>query len=115
MRFRNIDNNGDFTFGSGSNNYVTGNAAIALDIKTACLSFVNDCFFAQYDFIDWKNRLDYNQVENLKDELYSVISTRNGVNAVKTLDIEFVNHKFIASYDVITIYSSLQDNFTLWN
>lgn len=113
MKFRSLDDTGDWQFGKGLSSYATANDAIALDIKTACLSFVGDCFFAQYDFIDWKNRLDYNQVENLKNELYSVISTRNGVNAVKTLDIEFSNHKFIISYDIITIYSSLQDTFSL--
>ena len=57
MKFRNLDENHDWTFGRGLSNYTDRNNAIKLNIKTRLLSWLNDCFFAQDEGIDWYNRL----------------------------------------------------------
>lgn len=54
---RALDQDGDWTFGIGKNNYLTSQAAIAQDIKTRLLEFTNDCFFNLGAGIDWNNLL----------------------------------------------------------
>lgn len=57
MKFRNIDEKGDWTFGKGRGNYASGAAALMLNVKTRLLSFNNDCFFDMDAGIDWWNLL----------------------------------------------------------
>ena len=105
MKFRSLDKNSDWNLGQGINSYVQDNDAIALDIKTAVLSWVRDCFFAENDYIDWHTFLDKGQEENLQAALVSVISQRQGVVYVTTLDYNLEDRDFHADYDVVTIYS----------
>jgi len=57
MIFRNIDENGDWDFGKGIQDFTSGNKAIGLNIKTRIQSWVGDCFFDMNAGIDWLNRL----------------------------------------------------------
>ena len=112
MKFRNLDQNNDWVFGKGKQSYAITNEAIGLDIKTALQSWVGDCFFALYDYVDWHARLDKNQENNLKNELYSVIINRYGVVAVNTLNIELnPKRQFIVIYEIQTIFSKITDSF----
>ena len=45
MIFRSLDELGDWNFGKGVQDFVSGNDAIALNIKTRIQSWVGDCFF----------------------------------------------------------------------
>lgn len=54
MIIRALDSNGDFTFGKGKENYLSGNSAIGLNVQTRILCFLRDCFFDQQMGIDWK-------------------------------------------------------------
>lgn len=53
MIVRALDSNGDWTFGKGKNDYLSGNAAVAQLIKTRLLSFLGDCFFDTGAGLDW--------------------------------------------------------------
>ena len=53
MRFRNLDNNGDWCFGKGRNSYLTGNQALMMNIRTRLLEFYGDCFWDTEKGIDW--------------------------------------------------------------
>jgi hypothetical protein len=106
MIFRNLDASGDWTFGQGKGNYVAGNTAIGLNIKTRVLSWVNDCFFDKEAGIDWLNRLGLkNQFDLLKADLARVISQSEGVTGLNTLTVSLVGRSFSAQYSVDTIYS----------
>lgn len=66
MSVRAIDSLGDWTFGSGKNNYLTQNSEVRQDIQTRLLSFLGDCFFDLGAGINWfgflgsKNELGLN-------------------------------------------------------
>ena len=115
MNFRALDNNKDWTFGKGKNNYVQGDQAISLDIETAILSWVGDCWFSLKDCVDWKNRLDKGQEQNLEVELSTVIAQRQGVVTVNNLSYNLdILRNFTVSYDITTIFSqSVKNTITI--
>ena len=57
MKFRTLDSNWDWKFGTGNSDFANNSLATAYDIKTQILSWYGDCFFAMQDGIDWKNIL----------------------------------------------------------
>jgi hypothetical protein len=106
MIFRNLDADGDWTFGSGKGNYISGNAAIGLNIKTRILSWVGDCFFNQGAGIDWVNRLgSKNQRALLELDLRRIILQSFGVAGIISVDTILNNRSFSANYSVNTIFS----------
>lgn len=114
MIIRNLDQNGDWTFGNGLSNYLDRNAAIGLNIKTRLLSWVGDCFFDLNAGIDWINRLgSKNQRGLLESDLRRVILQSFGVTGIISFDTVLVNRVFIANYSVNTIFSkSFTDSIT---
>ena len=86
MSFRNLDLNGDWTWGIGRNNYVYRSQEIALNIKTRILSFLGDCFFAPTEGIDWWHLLEYNKQDKLENDVMSVIASTDGVESVEQVD-----------------------------
>lgn len=106
MIFRNLDANGDWTFGQGKQNYVVGNTAIGLNIRTRILSWVGDCFFALTAGIDWTNRLGRtNQKRLLEADLKRIILTSFGVTGLVSFDTSLINRAFNANYTIDTIFS----------
>lgn len=106
MIFRELDDSGDWLFGKGSNNFLRGNDAIGLNIKTRLLSWVNDCFFALDAGIDWINRMGLkNQQDLLSTELKSLILKSVGVTGINSLSVDLTGRDFTASYDINTIYT----------
>lgn len=53
MIIRSIDGTQDWQFGQGKQNYKTNQAAIAENIQTRLMSFLNDCWFDLGAGIDW--------------------------------------------------------------
>jgi len=107
MSFRNLDNNGDWTFGSGKQNYVKDNEEIRLDIKTRLNSWVNDCFFDLEAGIDWVNRLgSTNQKQLLEDDIKRIIAQTDGVSEILDFEVTLINRTFTANYNINTIYST---------
>lgn len=54
-RVRVLDNDHDWTFGKGANDYLVDGPAVNQNIKTRLLSFLGDCFFDVEAGIDWFN------------------------------------------------------------
>lgn len=106
VKFRALDQNNDWTFGYGLANYQTDDAAIALDVKTALLEWVGDCFFALLDGIDWKTRLDFNQKTALDNDITNLIKTRYGVMGITSFSSQLIGRQYSASYTIQTIYST---------
>lgn len=108
MIVRALDINGDWTFGKGRNNYLSGNAAIVQDISLRLKSFLGDCFFAIDEGIDWFNLLGSKNQVALELAVRSVILGTEGVvkliDAQVTLEEESrrINMRFIVS----TVYTA---------
>lgn len=106
MTFRNLTPTGDWTFGSGKNNYVKDSQEVALNVKTRVLSFFNDCFFAADEGINYWELLDYNKQEELENKIRSTIIETPGVTEVVQLDLLIgANRTFNVSYIISDIYS----------
>lgn len=111
MIFRNLDQNGDWTFGKGQNDYARANEAIGLNIKTRVLSWVDDCFFDMKAGIDWANRLgSKNQRPLLEQDLKRIISQSQDVTGLLKFDTILNGRAFSASYTITTIYSQSYQN-----
>lgn len=114
MKFRNLDENHDWTFGKGKNNYTQENKAIALNIKTRILSWLNDCFFAQDAGIDWVNRLgSKNQKSILELDLKKIILNSVDVIGLTKISISLEDRSFSAEYTVNTTHSTINDTVVL--
>lgn len=108
MIIRQVDANGDWTFGKGLANYAKNEQAIDQNVKTRILSWIGDCFFALQDGIDWKSRLDVGQQLNLESEIKANIVAAFGVVGVTSLSFKFdpSNRLETIHYDIQTIFSS---------
>ena len=57
MRFRVLDENWDWSFGRGQNDYASNSLAVSYDLKTKILSWLNDCFFDMDSGLNWQKFL----------------------------------------------------------
>lgn len=107
MIMRALTSTGDWQFGKGLANYNTNEAAVEENIQTWLQSWVNNCFFALRDGVDWRNLLDVGQQQNLEDSIRVNILQCYGVVAVNALTAFFdsqTRHITIQA-DVQTIFS----------
>lgn len=108
MIIRNIDSSSDWLFGQGSGNYLSGNPAIGLNIRTRLLSWVGDCFFDAGAGVDWTNRLSLkNQKRILDAELRRIILQSYGVTGIVSFysTLDTATRTYNASYELTTIFS----------
>ena len=108
--FRGIDASNDWLFGQGVNTYFTREKAIAADIKTALLFFLNDCFFAMTTGIDWWNLLGAKNPaakNNILLQTRQTIATREGVVRINSVDatVNPATRRLTVRYNISTIYS----------
>lgn len=116
MKMRNLDRAGDFTFGKGLQDYVTGQDAIALDIKTAIKVWTGNCSWALQFGVNWTQFLDKNQEPALLSALQALILSRDGVTGINQLSavLERGSRHLTVEYDVATIYTqSFQDSIII--
>lgn len=107
MIFRQVTASGDWTFGKGTSNYAQNEAAIDLNIQTAILSWVGDCFFDLQFGIDWTRFLDTGQQTNLQVALQTLILSLYGIVGVESVSAVFdpVTRRLTTRYSVTTIFS----------
>lgn len=116
MKIRNLDRDGDFVFGKGVQCYLTGQAAIALDIKTYLKLWTGNAFWALQGGVNWRQYLDKNQKTRLLAALQTAIMGRFGVMALNELsaNLDPNTRNIVVRYDVQTIYTqSFQDSVTI--
>lgn len=105
MIVRGIDNNSDWLFGKGKNDYKTEKDAVAQMIQTTVMSFVGDCFFAVNKGIDWFNLLGTNEEVQLKLSIATEILSISEVTGIIEISTNRdINRKLSLSYKVDTIY-----------
>ena len=108
MKFRAIDASNDWAFGSGVQSYLTGEAAIEADIKTALLVFLGECFFALQAGVDWWNLTGGKNPAaqaGIILQCRTVILGRSGVVAVNSVTPTLVGRRLSVAYNINTIYS----------
>lgn len=107
MRIRNIDYNNDWLFGHGTSDYVSEAYAVGLDIKLRLQEWVNDCFFALNNGIDWETRLgSHNQKLFLDADIRRVASETNGVLDLINFQSNVVGRRYHCSFEVYQQYST---------
>lgn len=89
MITRALDSAGDWTYGSGQQNYLLGESAIEQNIVTTVQSWIGDIYYALDFGVDWYNRLDVGQQNNLVQEIRQVISSSYGVVGVLSINGNF--------------------------
>lgn len=108
--FRGITSSNDWTFGLGVGTYFTKQQAIAADIKTALLFFLNDCFFAMNVGVDWWNLLGAKNPaakNNILLQTRQAIITREGVVRINSVDatVDVRTRRITVTYSIDTLYS----------
>lgn len=108
--FRGISASNDWQFGQGVGSYFKRDKAIAADLKTALLFFLNDCFFAMTTGIDWWNLLGAKNPtakNNILLQTRKTILSREGVVRINSVDaiIDSANRRVTINYNIDTIYS----------
>lgn len=91
MRFRNLDENGDWTFGKGRNNYLKDNDALMMNVRTRLLSFLGDCFFDTEAGIDWWTLLGGKNLKTIIASVQRVILRSSNVKRIVDLDYTLTN------------------------
>ena len=118
MVVRAIDENGDWTFGQGKQSYRSSVDEIKQMVRTRVLSFLNDCFFAMNEGIDWLNLLGKGSdlEEKLKRSISLTILQTDGITQLNSVELAR-NHKreLILTYSVNTIYSIVSDTIEVNN
>ena len=112
MIFRQLDANGDFTWGKGVQNFARGQQAIALNLQTLIQCWVGDCFFALQMGINWKQLMNYGPNAGLDSALQVLILRAYGVVSMVSATIrhDAQSRNFTASYTVDTVYTKAVTN-----
>ena len=115
MSIRAIDGSGDWLFGSGLNNYATGNVEIAETIQVTCLSFLNDCFFDTAAGIDWFNFLNGSKSQlAIQLAISAAILSVSGVTGIQGVYVNLndASRALTIQYSATTVYSTITGAFT---
>lgn len=106
MEFRNLDENNDWTFGKGRQNYAKTKQAINLNIKTILQTYLTECFFDTELGVPWFNALGTKDTDIILLETKRAIAEAFGVTEV--IEVFFnvdLNRQATVEYDVKTIYT----------
>lgn len=108
MIVRALDDNGDWTFGKGINDYKKNKDATAQSIGTRLNSFLSDCFFNLTGGLDWFNLLGAkDQVALNLATSASILNTPN-VIAIQQILIDLSNQlNLTIKYNVSTVYGPI--------
>ena len=108
MIIRAIDGVGDWQWGKGKQSYNFEQSAIAENIQTRLLSFLNDCFFDLLAGIDWPRLLgSKNTQQEIQLRVKAAILQSEGVVRINSLNVVFnrLTRNILLQYSVDTVYS----------
>jgi hypothetical protein len=105
LRVRAIDINGDWSFGNGAENYLVNINALQQMINTKLKFFLNDCFFAMTQGIDWFNLLGGKNQIALNLAINATILGTENVVSLNQLTLTLTSSRLITIvYSVNTTY-----------
>lgn len=114
MIVRALDSTGDWTYGQGTNNYLSGNAAVAQTIRTRLNSFLGDCFFDLGAGINWFSFLGSKNELGLNLAVSAVILNTANVISLTQLSINLNSNRLCTiAYTVQTTYSATNDQVVI--
>lgn len=106
MQIRQLDKDGDWTFGQGKANYLKNDNAIKLNIQTRYNEWVGDCFFNATAGIDWLNVFGFNQLDAILVNVKRLILQSEGVVELQDLGYALPPSRNLSiQYSIKTIYS----------
>jgi len=109
MIIRALDAAGDWTFGMGRQNYLTGPAAIAQDVQTKIQSWLNDTFWAMNFGVDWRNLLGGKDQAAILMQVRTMILKAQGIVKINSVQANLdSNRRLFISWSVNTIYSTTE-------
>lgn len=109
MRMRRLDENHDWTFGSGRSDYATESEAISQSVKTRLLSLHSDWFLNRDHGVKWFDYLKKNpNLVNIESELKKTVLNTDGVTEITGFSIALDpdTRKITVSVDYIDIYGN---------
>ena len=113
MKYRKLDNNGDYSFGSGFSDFVSDKNAIAQAIKTKILLFYGEWWEQIDDGIPmFQSILGAYDTETVKLASNRLMIDRirqvDGVTDVSEAKTNVIGRKLYLSYRVDTIYGQIE-------
>lgn len=108
MIIRALDSDHDWVFGYGKQSYKNNQDAIAENLQTRLLSFLNDCFFDMEAGVDWFELLSRKNTQNeIVLSCRAVILKTDGVIKINSLDASLLSSRELSiSYNIDTIFTS---------
>ena len=110
MKVRQLDKNGDWTFGNSQNNYINKKEALKQNVVTRIKSCKNDWFLDSEANIGWWDILGIKNNEGIiKNQVYNTVVTTYGVTSIKNIDIQIdsATRKATIKIDLKTIYDDV--------
>lgn len=107
MKVRRLDNNHDWTFGSGRADYATKSEAISQSVLTRLLSLRNDWFLNTEHGVRWFDYLRKNpNLIAMETEIKGTVLNTDGVEQITNFDIQLNpdTRRFTISVTYIDIY-----------
>ncbi len=105
MSVRALDKNGDWTFGAGKANYISGKPALNQKVTTRLKSFKNDNPLNMDDNIDWLGLLSRRGTEDtILKEIERVTLQTPGVIEITNISAATKSRKQTTSLSYVTIY-----------
>lgn len=111
MIVRALSPTGDWTFGKGKNDYLSGNPAVAQNIQTRLNMILGECFFATTSGVDWLNIIGSKNQIALNFAVSTCILNTAFVTGIFQISSKLVNRIFSLDYSVITSFSTITDTF----
>ena len=98
--------NGDATFGSGKENFLSGQLAIAENIQTNLYCFLRDCYFDIQKGVDW---IRFFSVPTPSQEILlsvkGIVLQCYGVVKINTMDVNVKDRKIFITMNINTIFT----------
>lgn len=108
MKVRAVDNNNDWTFGKGQNDYKSDLAGVAQNAKCRLQCFLGDNYFNLSGGIDWFNLVGSKDFLRLRMEISNCLRNTYGVS--RLIGVQVIvddDRNFTISYSLDTIYGEL--------
>lgn len=98
------DNNNDWTFGKGLQNYKSGLDAIIQNVETKLKEWKRNCFFNVDGGVDYENYLDIGTKDFLDLDIKRVILQSEGIIIINSFVSSITNRDYNCQANVKTIY-----------
>ena len=107
MLIRKNDENNEWIFGRGRNDYIKNEDALKQNLKTRILSWKNDCFFDLQAGVDWNNYLDIGTKFFLDQNVKQVILQTPDVIKINSYESVLSDRNLTITTNIYTIYGSI--------